>query len=132
MKVLLMPAASSGGVANPVVGVLSVPDGLDNPAVYNAKVASFIFALTDRYKTILLTMAGAGTATIPPNVDVAFPVGTRLLVYTLGAGIATITAGAGVTLAGRGNAFKSAGAGAFFMVEQVAADSWVATGDLTT
>ena len=45
------------------------------------------------------TNAAANTITIPPNADVAFPVGsTKILIIQGGAGSTTIAAGAGVTL----------------------------------
>ena len=45
------------------------------------------------------TNAAANTVTIPPNADVAFPVGsTKILIIQGGAGSTTIAAGAGVTL----------------------------------
>jgi hypothetical protein len=45
------------------------------------------------------TNAAANTITIPPNADVAFPVGsTKIFIIQGGAGATTIAAGAGVTL----------------------------------
>lgn len=56
------------------------------------------FALTDKDKYIIFNNAGATTATIPPNSTVAFPIGSEIEVFMLGAGVVTVTAGAGVTL----------------------------------
>jgi len=44
------------------------------------------------------TNAAANTITIPPNADVAFPVGTKVFITQGGAGSTTIAAGAGVTI----------------------------------
>jgi hypothetical protein len=56
------------------------------------------FALTDKDKYIIFNNAGATTATIPTNATVAFPIGSEIKVFMLGAGVVTVTAAGGVTL----------------------------------
>jgi hypothetical protein len=56
------------------------------------------FALTDAFKYIIFNNAGATTATIPANATVAFPLGTEIRVFMLGAGVVTVTPAAGVIL----------------------------------
>jgi len=92
---------------------------------------SYILVLTDNLKLVTVTTAGASTLTVPPNVDVAFPVGAMILICQGGAGQVTVTEGAGVTI-------NSAG-GALLLVEQystatliqTAADTWLLSGAIT-
>lgn len=93
---------------------------------------SYILALTDNLKLVTITHADANTLTVPPNVDVAFPVGAMILICQGGAGQTTITEGAAVTI-------NSAG-GALLLIEQystasliqTAANTWLLSGAITT
>lgn len=55
-------------------------------------------AIGDATKVVECTHVDATTVTIPPNADVAFPIGTVVSIYAAGAGGVTIAAGAGVTI----------------------------------
>jgi len=71
-----------------------------------------------------LVPVNKGTAvawTIPPNVDVALPIGARFEVMQVGAGAVTVTAGAGVTLTGTK---VTAGVGQVIVAIQMAANTW--------
>lgn len=92
----------------------SVPDDADSslmrPSDWNADHtvtpatpeeqtgASYTFDINDADKTTVFNSASAQTATIPPNSDVAFPLGTKLWGFRRGAGLVTFAAGSGVTL----------------------------------
>lgn len=98
----------------------------------NAQTASFTFALADQFRPTTISNASANTATIPPNSSVAFPAGTTLILYNIGAGQCTWTAGAGVTLVGRASAYKTAGQYAPSYAWQTATtDTWIISGDVT-
>lgn len=99
-------------------------------AKYNPQSGDYTLVLSDRFKTLLMTSGSANALTIPPNSDVAFPVGTRIPGWTTGAGATTITAGAGVTIQGRDSAFTSAGQQAAWSFEKTATNTWKVTGDL--
>jgi hypothetical protein len=60
--------------------------------------ASSTLALTDAGKFVITDVATANDLTVPPNVDVAFPVGTQINVVQNGAGKTRIKPGVGVTL----------------------------------
>lgn len=97
------------------------------------KTASHILVLTDRKTTLIrMNVASANTVTIPPNSSVAFPIGTQIMFSQMGAGQVTLTPGSGVTLIGADSAFKSRIQGAVFGIFQVAADTWLAFGDLSS
>ena len=60
---------------------------------------TYTLVIGDAYlEGVRMTNASANTLTIPPNADVAFPVGTKVFITQGGAGSTTIAAGAGVTI----------------------------------
>ena len=60
---------------------------------------TYTLVIGDEYLDgVRMTNASANTITIPPNADVAFPVGTKVFITQGGAGSTTIAAGAGVTI----------------------------------
>jgi len=68
-------------------------------SVENAQTGtSYTLVLSDEWKLVTMSNAGANTLTVPPNSSVAFPVGTRIDVGQDGSGQTTIAAGAGVTI----------------------------------
>jgi len=69
-------------------------------AFNNQTGTAYTLALTDIFHTVTMSNAAANTLTIPPNADVAFEIGAKLLVKQGAAGSTTIAAGAGVTIYG--------------------------------
>jgi len=60
---------------------------------------AYTLVIGDEYlEGVRMTNASANTLTIPPNADVALPVGTKVFITQGGAGSTTIAAGAGVTI----------------------------------
>ncbi len=98
----------------------------------NTQSGDYTLVLADQFKTLLMTSGSANVLTIPPNTDVALPVGTRIPGWTTGAGQTTITPGSGVTVNSRGGALLSAGQYAGWMLEKTATNTWLTTGDLTS
>lgn len=91
---------------------------------------SYTLVLGDAGKYVTMNNAGASTLTVPPNSSVAFPVGTVIEGFQLGAGQVTLTAGAGVTV----NAvpgLKIAAQYGSYAVVKLATDTWIATGRLS-
>lgn len=99
-------------------------------ADYNAQAGNYTLVLGDRFKVIEMTSAGANALTVPPNASVAFPIGTRIPGWTVGAGVTTLTPGFGVTLSARGATLKSAGQYAAWILEKRGTNLWYVTGDL--
>jgi hypothetical protein len=92
--------------------------------------ASYTFALGDEgAKCNVFNRGTAQTATVPPNTDVAFPVGCVIPIYQHGAGLVTIAKGSGVDVVNRSSHTGSAGQYAFFGLFQKAADYWILFGD---
>jgi hypothetical protein len=96
----------------------------------NANAATtYTLALTDAGKIITSTNASAQTITIPPNSSIAFPIGTQIEVYNLGATVTSVQGGSGVTLNG-----VSTGTGALtaqysaVSIFKIATDTWLMAG----
>lgn len=70
----------------------------DLVAVNTQAGTAYTLVIGDASKAVEMNNAAANTLTVPPNTSVAFPVGTIIEVFQLGAGQTTIAAGAGVTL----------------------------------
>jgi hypothetical protein len=65
----------------------------------NEQTDSYTLVLTDGDgKRIDMNKATANNLTVPPNADVALPVGTTILIKQKGAGQTTVVAGSGVTV----------------------------------
>lgn len=92
---------------------------------------SYTLVLTDAGRVVEMSNAAANTLTIPPNTSVAFPIGTIIEVYQVGAGQTTVAAGAGVTLRAP-NGGKLASQYATASVRKRGADEWVLAGDVTS
>lgn len=95
----------------------------------NVQTANYILALTDITGLVAMNLAGANTLTVPANASVPLPVGFRSRVLQMGAGQTTLTPAVGVTLTARVG-LKTAGQWAMGFLEQIAANTWVAYGDL--
>jgi len=68
-------------------------------AVNTQTGTTYTLVIGDEYLLgVTMNNAAANTITIPPNADVALPVGTKVFITQGGAGSTTIAAGAGVTI----------------------------------
>lgn len=96
----------------------------------NVQVANYILALADAGKAVEANAAGNINVTVPPNADVAFPIGTVIEVLRYGAGTVTIVAGAGVTIRSRGGLLAIGNQYGSVSLRKRAANEWVLNGDL--
>ena len=85
-------------------------------------------ALTDAGKVIVVTAAAVKTITVPPYVDVAFPIGTTILFLQGGAGEIKFAAGAGVTLDFEKDSVHSNTLDHFSFIRKRATNKWNAGG----
>jgi hypothetical protein len=91
---------------------------------------TYTFVLADSGKIVTLTNGAGITATVPPNADVAFPIGSRIDLAQLGAGQVTVAQGAGVTV----NATPGLKLAAQYSVAyllKIATNTWLLTGDIS-
>jgi hypothetical protein len=90
---------------------------------------TYTLVLADSGKFVTQSNASGITTTIPPNTDVAFPVGTQVNLLQLGAGQVTVAAGAGVTIRSQGSKLKLNGQYATATCVKIATDEWVLIGN---
>lgn len=89
---------------------------------------AYTAVLLDDHKVITCNNGSAIAFTVPTNASVAFPVGAKLSIAMIGAGVVTITGDTGVYING-----ISAGSGALAQygacdLVKLATDTWLAVG----
>lgn len=133
------PAAPAGGL-----NVQWQTDGSGNNSAYvtlaavasalaptvNPQTANYVAVLADANNIITMSVAGANTFTIPPQASVTWVVGTTLTLIQKGAGQVTLTPGAAVTIQ-TASSLTTRAQWSIVSVTNIAADVWVAGGDLT-
>lgn len=97
----------------------------------NTQTASYTLVLTDGFKTVEMNVGSANNLTVPPNADVAFPVGTMIDPVQIGAGQTTVVAGSGVTISSKGGNLKLTGQWSGATLYKRATNTWVLIGDLS-
>jgi len=117
--------------SNNVSGVadLAVTGVLRDTTTANSQADSYTLVLADRGKMVEATKSTANNVTVPPNSDVAFPVGSRVDVLQVGAGQVTVVAGSGVTVNATPGLKLRAQWSSCTLIKR-ATDTWVAIGDL--
>lgn len=96
----------------------------------NTQTADYTLALTDIGLIVEMNVATANTLTVPPNSSVAFPVGSVVSLFQVGAGQTFVTAGSGVTIISPGSKLKLTGQYSSAALRKRDTDQWVLTGDL--
>lgn len=97
----------------------------------STKTANYTLALSDSGEVVEMNLGTALTLTVPPNSSVAFPAGTVVEVYRMGAGTVTLVAGSGVTLTTpAGSPLTLRVQGSTVSLRKRATDEWVISGDL--
>lgn len=108
--------------------------GVYAPATITANTqtgTTYTLVLADGGKTVEMNNAASNTLTIPTNATVAFPVGTIIEVFQLGAGQTTVAAVGGVTLRAPDGAKVAKQYGSASLRKR-ATDEWVLAGNTTT
>jgi hypothetical protein len=96
------------------------------------QAANYILALTDNGTTLQCTKATAQSVTLPTNSVIPMPIGSVIDIVQYGAGQVTISPGAGVTCQKpTGKALTTRVQFSLVRVTKIAADEWIASGDLT-
>lgn len=92
---------------------------------------TYTLVLGDAGKLITSSNASPVTITVPPNADVAFPVGTRIDILSIGAGLTTMSQGSGVTISSKNSYKKLAAQGSAASLIKTATNTWWLVGDLS-
>lgn len=92
---------------------------------------SYTLVLGDANKFKRMTASSAVAVTVPPNSDVAFDVGTRLILQqTTSGGQITVGPGSGVTLESKYSRLKSEAQYAQILLYKRATNTWEVSGEL--
>lgn len=96
-----------------------------------SKTENYTLALSDGGGLVDMNNGAARTITVDTNANVAFPIGTQIIVVRKGAGTLNIANVVGVTINSvSGNRYISTQYGAATLVK-IASDEWYLFGDLT-
>lgn len=98
-------------------------------AINSQSGTAYTLALTDAGKLVTMNNASANALTVPANASVAFPVGTRIEIASLGAGQTTVVAGGGVTV-NPSASLALAGQYSTAWLRKIATDSWLLSGSI--
>jgi hypothetical protein len=90
----------------------------------DTKTDNYTLVLGDEQHLIKADKATAITFTVPPNSDVAFPVGTRIRLKRIGVGVLSIAQGAGVTVTGSSGVLTDAGLLTEMLLEKTGTNTW--------
>jgi len=128
-----MSQITVGAGLTKVGSVVSIGDDAIVPSMVQGTVnaqtgTTFTPSLTDDHKIITCNNGSAIAFNVPTNASVAFPVGAKLSIAMIGAGVVTITGDTGVYING-----ISAGSGALAQygacdLVKLATDTWLAVG----
>lgn len=103
---------------------------IDSVPTLNVRTANYVLTIADQWNTVVkMNVAGANTITIPPASSVAWPIGTTITFYQLGAGQTTVVAGAGVTINSAGGRLKIAEQYGWTMAVYAGSDVWDFSGN---
>jgi len=96
----------------------------------NAQTVSYTLVLADDGKIIECSSSSALTLTVPANNDVAFPIGTQIMLIQTGSGQLTVAGAGGVTVnATPGLKLRTQWSAATLLKR--ATNTWLLTGDVT-
>jgi len=101
-----------------------------NNNINNQTGTTYTLALADNGKKLYMTNASAITLTVPPQTDVAFPVGFACAITQFGAGAVTFAKGAGVDIFSHLDLLEMIGQYAGATLERKAEDVFILTGNL--
>ena len=98
----------------------------------NARTASYTLVISDNYKLVTISNAGAVDLTVPPNSSVPFPIGANITIVGIGAGQVTVVEGSGVTINSADGALKLRLQYSTGTLIKIATDTWLLIGDIST
>lgn len=97
---------------------------------HTTKTSSYTLALADANAVVEMNSASATVVTVPENVTEAFPIGTVIEIFRLGAGTVTVSPAGGVTIRSAGSLNQLRVQYSSASLRKRATDEWVLSGDL--
>lgn len=115
-----------------VFDIETLANNLNTKVPINAQTGTtYTLVLADAGKLITSNNGSAVTITVPPNADVAFAVGTRIDVLSIGAGLTTLAQGSGVTISSKDSNKKLSKQGSAASLIKTDTNTWWLVGDLS-
>lgn len=96
----------------------------------NTQTSNYVVQITDSIpfiKLIQMNVVSANTLTIPNDITLDFPIGTKIFVTQIGIGVTTIVGGLGVIIDSQSNSLDLIKYGIFQLVK-VSANNWILQG----
>ena len=112
--------------SNQKITVANVKLAVNNFTAVNYTGTTDTLALTDAWKMIYYSNSSQVDVTIPTNASVAFPVGTRMMLLSTGAGGVTLTTTSLTLLGSSPN--KTIVQNEAIYIEKTATDTWAIVG----
>lgn len=103
----------------------------DKLLTITTQTASYTLVLADAGTKVNMNVASSNNLTVPPNSDVAFDVGTQIVIEQKGAGQTTLVPGSGVTLLSFQSALKTTGQYAKVTIIKEDTNTWTVGGLLS-
>lgn len=121
-----------------LIGATNVQDGAETASALPASphgtqtTTPYVLQIDDRATVVEMNLAGANQVSVPTNASVAFPIGTVIAVYQMGAGQTTIAAVTpGTTTVRNASSATVRAQFATVYLRKRANDEWVLSGDVT-
>lgn len=124
----------AGVTASNTAGAITINiPGQSNLITQNPQTNDYILALSDATVATIVTVnkATANTITVPTNVSVPFPIGSQIVLSSLGAGQTTIVAASGVTINSSGGKLKLTDQYSGATLIKLATNTWLLFGNLS-
>lgn len=125
-------AIGAGAIVNADINsAASIDIGKITDVTIDNKTSNYTLVLADKNKVIEMNIASANTLTVPTNSNVAFPIGSQLIVFQQGAGKTQIVGQSGVTIRSTPGAYLRAQYSSATLLKR-ATDEWYLTGDTSS
>lgn len=125
-------AIASNTVVNADINsAASIDIGKIADATIDNKTSNYVLVLSDKNKIIEMNVGSANTLTVPTNSNVAFPIGSQLIVFQQGAGKTQIIGQSGVTIRSTPGVYLRAQYSSATLLKR-ATDEWYLSGDTSS
>ena len=104
---------------------------IKNLVVLNRQTSDYILQLGDIGKLVDMDISTANTITVPTNTDVAFDLGSHIMVSNYGIGQTSIEAAVGVTIRSAANKLKLTSQYSVASLTKIGLNEWYLSGDLS-
>jgi len=109
---------------------ITVTDANTSLLQINEQTTSYTLVLTDADKLIKMNSGSANSLTVPPNSQVAFEIGTAILITQYGSGTTSFLAGSGVSVRSSGSLVSMSAQYETASLIKIDTNEWILSGGL--